>query len=85
MYSNIHLNSQKAVPLTIGRVGSGPDLKSPVPMHVRSMYLDPDPFVQVTADGKRKFYLNEGIVKAAKDLVTNIQATKNDGGKKVCK
>jgi hypothetical protein len=37
----------------------------------------------VLADGKRRFYLKEGIVKAAKDLVTNIQATKSDGGKKV--
>jgi len=40
-------------------------------------------FVQVLADGKRKFYLNEGIVKAAKDLVTNIQSSKSDSGKKV--
>ena len=40
-------------------------------------------FVQVLADGTRKFYLNEGIVKAAKDLVTNIQSSKSDSGKKV--
>jgi hypothetical protein len=37
----------------------------------------------VLADGKRGFYLNEGIVKAAKDLVTNIQAAKSVAGKKV--
>ncbi len=46
-----------------------------------TVYINGKP--QVLADGKRRFYLKEGIVKAAKDLVTNIQATKSDGGKKV--
>jgi hypothetical protein len=39
----------------------------------------------VLADGKRRFYLNENIVKAAKDIITNIQASKSDTGQKVRK
>jgi hypothetical protein len=48
---------------------------------IPTVYINGKP--QVLADGKRRFYLKEGIVKAAKDLVTNIQAIKSDGGKKV--
>ena len=39
--------------------------------------------MQVTADNKHHFYLNEGTVKAAKDLIVDRQAQTRDNGQKV--
>ena len=39
----------------------------------------------MTADGKHNFYLNEGTVKAAKDLIVDRQAQTRDNGQKVHK